>query len=70
MVAAMGYCSMYVIRLERGEVVMFLTTVVPVRWGERASAMRFATKGEARRAAGTIKIAGAWSIEDAAKSTE
>jgi hypothetical protein len=61
---------MYVIRLERGEVVMFLTTIVPVRWGERASAMRFATKGEARRAAGTIKIAGAWSIEDAAKSTE
>ena len=61
---------MYVIRLERGDVVMFLTTMVPVRWGERGSAMQFATRGEARRGAGAIKIAGSWSIEEAAKSTE
>ena len=62
---------MYLIRLERrveaGElVVMWLKSAgAVVRWGPREDAMRFATKGEARRIARTIKLRGAWSIEEA-----
>jgi hypothetical protein len=57
--------EMFVIALQRDNVTMYLLTMVPVRWGERERAMRFQTKGEARRCAATIKIAGAWSIEPA-----
>lgn len=60
----------YHIRLERRSgsaepVVMWLTSLAPIRWGERNSAMRFPSKDEARRAAASIKLAGAWSIEPA-----
>jgi hypothetical protein len=62
--------DMYVIRLERGSteadhVVMWLKTMKPQRWGERATAWRFRSKGEARQAAHSIKIVGTWSIEEA-----
>ena len=63
---------MYIIRMERraavkGDppLVMWLTSQVPMRWGEREAAMRFKTKGEAWRVAGTLKVSGAWSIEEA-----
>ena len=62
---------MYVIRLERcvkeGElVVMWVKSAgAVVRWGPREDAMRFATKGEARRVARTIKLQDAWSIDKA-----
>ena len=62
---------MYLIRLERrveagNLVVMWLKSRgAVVRWGPREDAMRFATKGEARRVARTIKLLDAWSIEDA-----
>jgi hypothetical protein len=62
--------GMYLIRLERGHseadrVVMWLTSVLPQRWGERSSARRFPTKGDASRAVKSIKIVGEWSIEEA-----
>jgi len=58
----------YHIRLERRTgsaepVIMWLTSLVPVRWGERDGAIKFESKGEARRAAASIKLAGAWLIE-------
>jgi hypothetical protein len=61
---------MFIIRLERRSanaepVVMWLTTALPQRWGDRASARRFPSKGDARIVAQAIKIRGAWSIEDA-----
>jgi hypothetical protein len=59
---------MYLIKLERRSsaaepVVMWLTSLTPPRWGERQRAIKFETKGEARRAAASIKLAGGWSIE-------
>jgi hypothetical protein len=59
---------MFLIRLDRHisterPVSMWLTAIVPARWGERDSALKFASKGEARRAAVSIKISGAWYIE-------
>jgi hypothetical protein len=61
--------GMYIIRLERknieGEpVVIWLSAVVPQRWGEQAAARRFRSKGEARIAAQAAKVRGAWSIEE------
>ena len=62
----------YIIRLERREgaktdppVVMWLASQMPTRWGRREQAMRFKTKGDARRAAGVLRIDGAWSVEEA-----
>jgi hypothetical protein len=62
---------MYVIRLERRArreaepVIMWLLATSIVKWGDQAKAMRFATKGDARRAAASIKLAGVWSVEEA-----
>jgi hypothetical protein len=61
---------MYSIKLERnrgGErpVVMWLCRVSPQGWGDQERAVKFADKGEARRAAAGMKLAGAWSIEEA-----
>jgi hypothetical protein len=42
---------------------IWLTTLVPIRWGDRERAMKFHTKGEGRRAAASIKIAGPWFVE-------
>jgi hypothetical protein len=58
----------YSIRLERNgqsdkPVVMWLCRTLPTAWGERDHALKFHTRGEARRAAAGIKHAGAWSIE-------
>jgi hypothetical protein len=62
---------MYIIRLTRRvgakddpPVTMWLITFIPMRWGERGKAMRFKTKGDAWRLAGTIRAQGAWSIEE------
>jgi hypothetical protein len=43
----------------------WLVTISPEGWGERGDAMRFQTRGEARRASDTIKLSGDWSIEPA-----
>jgi hypothetical protein len=62
---------MFIIRLERhagGDdppLVMWLVRRSPARWGPREQALRFLTKGEARRVAETAKIKGAWAIEEA-----
>lgn len=49
---------MFVIVRRRGGVAMWLVSIVPQRWGERDHAMRFATRGEARRAATVLKLSG------------
>jgi hypothetical protein len=62
---------MYVIKLMRRftedepPLTMWLTSEIPMKWGERDAAIRFHTKGAAWRAAGRIKINGAWSVEEA-----
>src|SRR5271154_2752120 len=65
--ARVFYClAMYLIRLERRVdagrlVVMWLKSGgAVVRWGPREDAIRFATKGEARRVARTLKLQDAW----------
>jgi hypothetical protein len=56
--------TVFVICRKEGKVSVWLTTQVPVRWGLRERAMNFKTKGDARRAASTLKIAaGSWTIE-------
>jgi|HubBroStandDraft_6_1064221.scaffolds.fasta_scaffold1487989_1 hypothetical protein len=45
--------------------VVWLATVSPEPWGERQSAMRFETRGEARRASDAIKLSSDWSIQPA-----
>jgi hypothetical protein len=54
-----------VLRTQQGkrEIVVWLGTVLPEQWGERERAMRFGTRGEARRASEAIKLSGDWSIE-------
>lgn len=43
---------------------MWLTAIAPVaRWGDRNAAMKFASKGEAGRAAVELRISGAWYVE-------
>ena len=60
---------MYRIKLQRNSggdnpVVMWLCRVSPQAWGDRERAVKFEDKGEARRAAAAMKLAGAWSIEE------
>jgi hypothetical protein len=42
---------------------MWLVSVVPQRWREMDKAMRFASRGDARRAAAQINLSGDGSIE-------
>jgi hypothetical protein len=42
---------------------MWLLSAVPLRWGDRERAIRFETRGAARRAAVAIKLSGDWAIE-------
>jgi hypothetical protein len=55
---------MYVIKRQSGTVTMWLKTITPRRWGEIETAMRFQTRGEARRAAVAIKLSGDWSVDE------
>jgi hypothetical protein len=55
----------YVIVQRRGEMTLWLVSVFPLRWGDRDRAMVFRTRGEARRAATTIRSPGPWAIEPA-----
>jgi hypothetical protein len=55
----------FVIVRRRGSVTMWLTSIVPQRWGEKDRAMRFPSRGDARRAATALKLSGDWSIETA-----
>lgn len=62
--------AMFVIRLDRRSgkgksVVMWLKSVAPVKWGPRGQAMKFRSKGDARRAVASIKLNGTWFIEPA-----
>ena len=54
---------MFVIVRRRSSVTMWLLSIVPQRWGEKNEAMRFSSRGEARRAAVALKLSGDWSIE-------
>jgi hypothetical protein len=54
---------MFVIIRRRGEITMWLMSLLPQRWSERDRAMRFETRGEARRAAAAIKPAGDCAIQ-------
>jgi hypothetical protein len=59
---------MFVIKREVGTnppMVMWLTRISPPLWGEREGAVKFRSKGDARRAVASIKIVGAWSVEPA-----
>lgn len=54
----------YVVRMDRNTVSMWLSTTEPARWGPRENAMRFKSKGEGRRAAIGAGVKGAWSIQE------
>ena len=54
---------MFVIVGQQGTVTMYLLSINPLRWTERAQALRFRTRGDARLYAAKLKIAVAWSIE-------
>lgn len=56
---------MFVIAVQRDNVMTYLLSRVPLRWTDREHAMGFRTKDEARLFAAGIKIAEAWSIEPA-----
>jgi hypothetical protein len=65
-----GEQERFVIRVERSRrdvppIVMWLSSTLPERWGERNAALTFLSKGEARRAAADIKLKGAWFDEPA-----
>jgi hypothetical protein len=53
---------MYVIRQQRGKEAAWLVSSHPERWGEQDRAMRFDTRGDARRVALAIGVSGDWSI--------
>lgn len=54
---------MFLIVQRRGAITMWLVSIIPQRWGDRDQAMRFETRGDARRAAVAIKLSGDWAIE-------
>lgn len=57
---------MYVIRRQEDKTTLWLASIDPERWDDGISqAVRFDTRGEARRAADTIGISGDWSINPA-----
>jgi len=56
---------MFVIVRRRGAETVWLMPLVPQRWGERAQATRFETRGEARRAAFAAKLSRNWSMDAA-----
>jgi hypothetical protein len=54
---------MYVISRQQDKTTLWLTSTRPERWDEEiGQAVRFDTRGEARRAAAMIGISGDWSI--------
>jgi hypothetical protein len=57
---------MYVIRQQRGKQTTWLISPQPELWGEQDQAMRFETRGDARRVAIAIGLSGDWSINVAA----
>ena len=59
---------MFVIVRRSGRVAVWLTSTLPVRWGDKAVAMQFQSRGEARRAAAAMKLHGDWSVELAANA--
>jgi len=59
-----------VIERDRGAVTMWLASMVPQRWSDKDKAIRFASRGDARRAAVQIKLSGDWAIEPAGGSGE
>jgi hypothetical protein len=59
---------MYVIRQQQGKEGFWLISPNPESWGEQDRAMRFETRGDARRVATTIGVSGDWSITGASPS--
>lgn len=60
---------MYVIKRQDGKEVSWLISLKPESWGERDRAMRFETRGDARRVATGIGVSGDWSITAASPLT-
>jgi hypothetical protein len=58
-----GDQAVFVVVRRRGSVTMWLLSIVPQRWGDKDQAMRFSSRGEARRAAVVLKLSGDWSID-------
>jgi len=56
---------MYVIKRQRNKTALWLASTDPERWDGIDQAVRFDTRGEARRAAETIGVSGDWSINPA-----
>jgi hypothetical protein len=56
---------MFVIAQRRDDVTAWLASIEPQRWGERDLALRFETRGEARRTATMLGVSGDWGIEPA-----
>lgn len=56
---------MFVIRQQRGTKTVWLISAYPQIWGERDHAMRFYTRGDARRMATATGVSGDWSINPA-----
>jgi hypothetical protein len=59
---------MYVIRRQQGKEGFWLISPNPESWGEQDRAMRFETRGDARRVATTMGVSGDWSITGASPS--
>ena len=53
---------MYVIRRQQGKEATWLISPNPEQWGREDRAMRFETRGDARRTASSIGVTGDWSI--------
>ena len=54
---------LYLIVRQDNSVATWLTSMAPQQWGDKDHAVRFSSRGEARRAATALKITGDWSIE-------
>jgi hypothetical protein len=62
--------NMFVIVRRDGALTMWLASQIPRRWSDHRHAVRFATRGEARRVANSIKLSGDWSVEADEVTTE
>jgi hypothetical protein len=53
---------MFVIKRQQGKEASWLISPNPESWGQQDRAMRFETRGDARRVAVAVRVYGDWSI--------
>jgi hypothetical protein len=53
---------MFVIKRQQGKEASWLISPNPESWGQQDRAMRFETRGDARRVAAAVGVYGDWSI--------